>query len=200
MRLARACIRILLGWIRFLMVRPIVALSERRIIRGIQVVNISDRDQTDALFEAVAAALTLIHRTAPWRLREVRNVIRRVLIVSQPGSSYWGFVHACALSRETLEHQPPEWVASIIVHEAVHARFHRRGIRYDAQHRSRIERACLRRQLAFLRKVAGTEDLVEHLVAASSKPWFSDAERRRQMVGKLHSLGAPKWLVRWFDG
>ena len=47
----------------------------------------------------------------------------------------------------------PELIASVIVHEATHARLRRHGIGYEEPIRARVEAACIRRQIAFTRRL-----------------------------------------------
>ena len=47
----------------------------------------------------------------------------------------------------------PEMIASVIVHEATHARLFRMGIGYEEGRRARVEQVCLRRELAFAAKL-----------------------------------------------
>lgn len=191
--------QVLLRTVRLAMVRLTIAFSAKRLINGVEVVNQTDQNRSEEYFEDVQAALAVLEQYAPWYLKTVQRNLERILIVYQPGSTYWAFVKSCALSRVTLESQPPPWVASIILHEAVHGRLHRRGIRYEGQLRSRIEHICLKHQLLLLARVPDSEHLVEHLLRHASGDWFSEDELRRANARKLNALGAPRWVTRWLS-
>ena len=53
----------------------------------------------------------------------------------------------------------PELIASVIVHEATHARLMRCGIGYEEELRARVEKVCLRRELAFAAKLPNGEQI-----------------------------------------
>jgi hypothetical protein len=102
------------------------------------------------------------------------------------------------------ETSTPELIAATIVHEATHARLHHRGIAYKEEWRQRIERACVRRELAFAAKLPHG-DLVraqaEAALALCTTQGFwtntaFDARHDTDHIEVFRDLGAPSWLVR----
>lgn len=107
----------------------------------------------------VSDALALIARRAPRIRRRINADVRRLLV--EPGKAAT-YVHpgTILLPSHVFEAPDIDAVASYIVHEAVHARIAKRGIRYWPDLRARIERRCLREQIAFLGELPGRADLV----------------------------------------
>ena len=126
---------------------------ERHRIRGINVVvdntrpDIATRDVLERLDEALA----LIERHQPWRLRHLQRDLRQIAIVRFPcRGAYLPAEQTCVteltfLARRDITAAP---VASSIVHEGMHARSHRMGVRPDRD-MAHEERICRRAELAF---------------------------------------------------
>lgn len=126
---------------------------ERHRIRGINVVvdntrpDIATRDVLERLDEALA----LIERHQPWRLRHLQRDLRQIAIVRFPcRGAYLPAERTCVteltfLARRDITAAP---VASSIVHEGMHARSHRMGVRPDRD-MAHEERICRRAELAF---------------------------------------------------
>lgn len=184
--------RLVLEAIRFVMVWVTVMASPRREVGGVTLVHFGARDDANDHFNKVEVAIDLIRKHARIRLG---RYLKRVIVVQSTGSEYWPFASACALSEMTLRTQTPEWVASVLVHETVHARLWRRGVKYEERYRPRIEKICTEAQIRFLRSLPGTQELVDHLFKHLADGWYSDHELDRRRLEKLKSLGAPAWII-----
>jgi len=97
-------------------------------------------------------SLALIERYAPWRLRHLRRDLRHIAVVRFPcRGAYFPDERVCVteltfLARRDITAAP---VAASILHEGVHARVDRMGVRRDDRDRAREERLCRRAELAF---------------------------------------------------
>jgi hypothetical protein len=109
------------------------------------------------------------------------------------------------LDERHLANCPVARLASIIVHEATHARLGRCGIGYPEKLRFRIEMVCWRRELAFVSKLPNSAELEEQIVHTlhwyGSKPeWFANESfHKRNLAGTLEALrylGAPEWVTK----
>ena len=80
-------------------------------------------------------------------LRDLDRIFIRVLADSI--ASFNHSLNACQLDPRFIQASRPELIASVIVHEATHARLMRCGIGYDEALRARVERVCVRRERAF---------------------------------------------------
>ena len=96
-------------------------------------------------------ALALIEQYPPWRLRHLRRDLRQIAIVRFPcRGAYLPEERTCIaeltfLARRDITAAP---VASSIVHEGMHARAHRMGVR-PSRDMAHEERICRRAELAF---------------------------------------------------
>jgi hypothetical protein len=98
-----------------------------------------------------------------------------------------------------------ERIASVIVHEATHAKLERCGIAYSEDQRARIEAICFRRELALAVRLPDgaklQQDIAEYLDWYLDNPdYFRDAQVfERHTDGEIEMLrhiGAPDWLIR----
>jgi hypothetical protein len=157
----------------------------------------------------VEDALSLIKRHSPLHyLRVVRNLKRVwVHLVPHGNGCYYGPLEACLLDPRYVLHEATtlEDIASVIVHEATHARVERWGIEYEEPKRVRIEAICRRRELNFLTGLPNSEprrDIVAHWleVGGGDDNYFSDANLRKSIhdgnVEALRYLGTPEWIIR----
>jgi hypothetical protein len=112
---------------------------------------------TPFVLERFAAALELIERHQPWRLRHLRRDIREFWIAAYPSRGVYFPADRTVLTELSFLARASEFspaqVAASILHEGVHARVHQMGahLGFDASMRdpAREERLCRRAELAF---------------------------------------------------
>jgi hypothetical protein len=127
---------------------------EQFVVRGIDVMVENSRPDiaTADVLERLDEALGLIERVQPWRLRHLRRDLRYIWVVRFAcRGAYFPDERACMteltfLNRRDITAAP---VASSIVHEGMHARVDRMGVRREGRDRAREERLCRRAELAF---------------------------------------------------
>jgi hypothetical protein len=170
-------------------------------MHGITVFNTSDRCDADTVFSSVDVALNTLKKFDRRRLGVAQQHLRRIVVAAQSTNAYWRHAHACVLSDTKLPEQPPVWTASVIVHEAVHARLYRCGIEpRDPTMRARIEALCVKEQIRFLKRIPDSEAMIDHLRSElAAGDWFTSNGRRRATIDRLRALDAPSWLVRWME-
>src|SRR4051794_22370624 len=123
-------------------------------IRGFQVAVANTRPDiaTRDVLERLDEALGLIERYQPWRLRHLRRDLRQISVVRFPcRGAYIPDDRACIteltfLARRDITAAP---VASSIIHEGMHARAHRMGVRPETRDLAHEERICRRAELDF---------------------------------------------------
>ena len=141
--------------------------------------------------------MSIIHEADPRRFRRVVSDIRLIAITrARSAAEYIRAASACFLDARYVELRTPEVVAAAIVHEATHARIDRRGIRARADLRVRIERRCVREEIAFLSRLDNSAPLVASLTERLSEPWWTDDLVFQKRVEQLRRLGVPNWLLR----
>jgi hypothetical protein len=123
-------------------------------VRGfrVEVQNIRADIATRDVIARLDEALALIEQHAPWRFRHLRRDVRQIAVVRFPcRGAYFPDERVCLteltfLARRDISAAP---VAASILHEGVHARVDRMGVRREGRDRAREERLCRRAELAF---------------------------------------------------
>jgi hypothetical protein len=170
-------------------------MSTSRQLDGLWIGAVCDNDER--ALRCVKKALRLIKVHDPIRYDRLLRDLDRVLVGPIPSQGrYSASMKACHLdSRFVLaKTTSPEQIAATIVHEATHARLRRCGIGYDEQLRGRVEAVCVRRELAFARRLPHGDDVRAQAEWALRHGWSDTPfdERRRQ---ELVEMGAPAWVV-----
>jgi len=131
-----------------------VAAAEAHSVRGFRVVVENSRADiaTPEVIARLEEALALIEAYQPWRLQHLRRDVREFWIVRYPcRGAYLPDERRCMteltfLARRDITAAP---VASSIIHEGIHARVDRMGVRREGRDRAREERLCRRAELEF---------------------------------------------------
>lgn len=152
--------------------------------------------------ERVAAALEVIEKVDPRRLRRLRAYVRRLVVWQQPFAfaSFNPRGSTIFLDSEFVLGYSPEILSSFIVHEATHARLHACGVSDVNRNYAAIERRCFLEQLSYLQRMPRTENIrqwvSERLIALESRPSKDDEEKamRAQRVTFIRSIGLPRWI------
>lgn len=124
------------------------------VVRGVPVLVENSRPdiETSAVLQRLDEALALIEQYQPWRLRHLQRDVRHIHVVRFPcRGAYIPGQRICVteltfLARRDITAAP---VASSIIHEGMHARVDRMGVRAEGRDRAREERLCRRAELAF---------------------------------------------------
>ncbi len=123
-------------------------------IRGFAVVVDNTRPDiaTGDVLARLDESLALIERYQPWRLRHLQRDLAQFAVVRYPcRGAYFPDQRTCMteltfLARRDISAAP---VAASIVHEGMHARVDRMGVRRSGRDRAREERLCRRAELEF---------------------------------------------------
>jgi hypothetical protein len=148
-------------------------------------------------------ALELVQQRDPKRFRRMCADMPRIVVgVPEVGdAAYHPDIELCVVSFELLTRREltSTQLALLVVHEATHARIERAGIRYVPERRARIERACLRAELAFAERFSGRERdwYVSQYSAklAAPMPEFSDEGLIEREAAESRQLGVPNWFI-----
>jgi hypothetical protein len=129
-------------------------MGETHEVRGFRVAVENTRPdiETSAVLTRLDEALGLIEQYQPWRLTHLRRDLARVWVVRYPcRGAYFPAERTCMteltfLARRDITAAP---VAASIIHEGMHARIDRMGVRPESRDRAREERICRRAELEF---------------------------------------------------
>ena len=179
-----------------------------RTIRGIPVVVENTRPDvsTDEVLARLDGALALIERHQPANFRRMRRDFARILSKRYPCRGAYIPAERTCLVELTFTVNPaftlPQ-VAATILHEAMHARLDRMGVRSELVSRAREERFCRRAEIEFGQAVPGGEAVVERALAtlagadedvAPAIDWALASERVARV--DLEALQVPAWVKR----
>ena len=179
-----------------------------RTIRGIPVVVENTRPDvsTDEVLARLDGALALIERHQPSNFRRMRRDFARILSKRYPCRGAYIPAERTCLVELTFTVNPaftlPQ-VAATILHEAMHARLDRMGVRSELVSRAREERFCRRAEIEFGQAVPGGEAVVERALAtlagadedvAPAIDWALASERVAR--ADLEALQVPAWVKR----
>jgi hypothetical protein len=130
--------------------RLAIKATRKRMIDGLPVV-------CDKGADKVAEGLKLIRDLDPIRYRRLLGDVKLIWVTAVLGAlaQFRNSTSTCEIDERFVvdEETTPEMLASVIVHEATHARLSRMGIGYEEGRRVRVEQVCLRRELAFAAKL-----------------------------------------------
>jgi hypothetical protein len=129
-------------------------MGETHEVRGFRVAVENTRPdiETSAVLVRLDEALGLIEQYQPWRLRHLRGDLARFRVVRYPcRGAYFPAERECMTELTFLARRDitPAPVAASIIHEGMHARIDRMGVRPESRNRAREERICRRAELEF---------------------------------------------------
>ena len=174
-----------------------VSLSDTQTIDGVLIIGDKGGDK-------IVEALRLIRDFDPVRYKRLLVDVRQVFVTTLPAAvGQWAkSSKACELDERYLlrDETTPELVASVIVHEATHARLMQCGIGYEETLRDRVEQVCLRREIAFAARLPTGKGRGQQAEATlESMPDFSDKAMSERYLSGLRDallyLDMPTWLV-----
>lgn len=123
-------------------------------IRGFTVLVENSRPDIAAsdVLERLDEAIALIEQYQPWRVRHLRRDLAQILVTRFPcRGAYVPQDGTCITELTFLARRDvtAATVASSIVHEGIHARVDRMGVRREGRDRAKEERLCRRAELEF---------------------------------------------------
>ncbi|MEP9399321.1 hypothetical protein [Mesorhizobium sp. KR2-14] len=166
----------------------LLKVAVRRSFDGLELVNNFASGKGGEL-ESVERALALIREFDPVRYRRLRRDLARIRVILLTGVFVEFSVRdwTCRLDGRFMNQESTtiERVALAIAHVATHARLFKMGFGYEEKMRGRIERICVRREIALAAKLPTGEGAGNWARAAlNARPALSDdALLERRDVG-----------------
>ena len=169
-------------------------------------VGTENQSKPESVLERLREALALIKTYDPLRYRRLTSDLKRIWAtpVYTQGGCFVSRLEACILHPRCVETTTTELLASMIVHEATHARLSGLGFGYEEELRPRIEAMCVRREIAFAAKLPDGSQVREwaaqKLLSYCIPAPLSNAARARQhddhFITEARRLGIPDWVIR----
>lgn len=176
-------------------------IAEWRTLYGVKVgvAFVLDEQSGARAFEKIEAALGLIARYEPRRLRRIARDMQHVWVRrdAYAPAYYVEELRQCVIDRNflTAEDTAPAMVAVAIVHEGTHARLFKNRIPYTEAIRARIEAVCDKESAAFARRLPDGESLARRIVAGrpgDPTHWSNDNLNRRLVEARHLEIAAAR--------
>lgn len=171
-------------------------VARRENALGFSIVDLTREQDAAILFPDVIVALETIREHDPRRFRRICRDVKCIGIIHSRRSAgeYWRELGAIVVSSEHLRAQTVPAVCMTMIHEATHARLENWGVRRRQD--ERVERACVKEEIRFVRRIPGTDRLVEGARLKLETRWWDSSQPRREFSERLRRLNAPKWVRR----
>jgi len=194
--------------------KMLLALSERRLIRGfdVRVFALAPRD-CDLAFSKVDVSLSIIEKLDPLVFEDLKKRFEFIFVRRSGVSGYYQALRTCLLNAQYVMEAPHIFIALTLIHEYTHARLSDRGFAFhydnDAEY-ARFEKICIRAELRFVRRVITDDDVAAPLISFL-KAHLAEAEepdyiRKKKLCmseavrGAMLEAGLPAWYVRMRKG
>jgi hypothetical protein len=182
--------------------RGLWALSRRGSAQGL-FIGVPWNEPNRSIAETkLRAAINLIAAREPRRLSRMRRDLDRILIttVQIARGQFHSPLRMCLLDEDHFCHASTtaEDLALTLVHEATHARLFAVGLGYPPDLRGRIERVCMRQELAFAARLVNAAGHVARLERALMLPdsTWSDAAHEERRMAVIRGWGWPRWIAQ----
>ena len=177
-------------------------ISRRGRLHGIATgVPWSDPERTIAATK-LRLALDLIHVALPRMLNRMKGDLAKILVtdVLIADGQFDPNLRMCMLDESYVckADVTPSHVATVLIHEATHARLHAVGIGYPVSLRPRIERLCMRQELELAKQLPDGPRAAlraERGINLPDSTWGQPALVDRR-IAVIRSWGWPEWIVR----
>jgi hypothetical protein len=170
-------------------------LLPREQYRGFDLFNLPSSPDRELLLSKLDDALGLVAHFDPQSLRTVHRSLQRLVLVPGGGDHYSEPLRAYMIDASCLIAQTNTQTALNFVHEATHARIHRRGIRAARRNIARIEALCVAQSAAFAAHLPGGDELVARLWRTLQQPWWTPEREYQRSVTRMALAGLPKWFI-----
>jgi hypothetical protein len=169
-------------------------------VSGLQVYFIDPDAPRSEICDALAESLNVLNSKDPRRRTLVAREVKHVIVWPGHYTAYTR-IGGILLANDHVRDSSPAELVGLLVHEAVHLRIARLGVRYDFDRRARIERRCTVEQVdCLLRCSLISEGTAEKIVEALKTEWWSDSERRADLDLLMRKAGLPVWSARLLKG
>jgi hypothetical protein len=181
--------------IRVVMSRAGLQLLPRERYRGFDLFNLPKSPERELLLSKLDDALGLIAHFDPQCARKIDRSLQRLILVPGGGDHYSEALRAYMIDAPRLRTQSNTQSALNFVHEATHARIHRRGIRVTQRNIARIETLCVGQSVDFAARLPAGDELIARLRRTLRQPWWTPEREYERMVTRMELAGLPKWFI-----
>jgi hypothetical protein len=188
--------------IYLLLNRFMFAISRKHNRDDIKVAMLLPDKKGPAVFSKIDQALNLISEFDPRRFLQIRRDVKKIWVsAAQPGIAKWmDELQMCVLDRDYFcrDNVSASRMALSIVHEATHARLNKLKVKYTEDIRDRVERICIKSEIAFAKRLPDGQKLVEMAESKLKRPksFYTNAQFQQRNLDALAELRKKTWLAR----
>lgn len=178
----------------------LLRLYPKRDLNGLRVVFTDLEMDRDVALQRLDEAVSLLAHTDTRMHGQLSRYVRDVFVWAGHYSAAMPPRSIQLCSAHVMDSTALE-LASVLVHETIHLRIARHGIRYEGILQERIERRCIREQASFLRK-QGDEgiSMAEVFEHALNTPWWTDEAHQEDIERLITDAGIPRWMIPVMGG
>lgn len=165
-----------------------------------RIASLIDNEILDETAQKLEKAFDLIIASDLARWHRIVSDIRRVVLLDAGGPEYVREPRVCIVSAPYIERSSIVSLALAMVHEGMHARIGRAGVRKRLDRKERVEYACMRAEYRFaealpdgLRSQA-LEEVSRRMVGPK---WWTPTAMSSRRDAELRDLDVPNWLIRF---
>ena len=183
--------------IGFLTWNFVLLTSSKRKCQGMQVALAHASALSDEVLAQIDSALLLMEQFDPLGFARLRRCLKCVVVLQTGGPAFIPPIRGCILGESLVLSSTSTGLALMLVHEAAHARLWQLGFRYGSTIRSRIERFCIRCEIAFASRLPESDTTVPWVrqKLTHDELWTDESLRKRRQI-QLADLDLPVWLRR----
>lgn len=168
-------------------------------VDGLDVFFVDPDVSRDQVRERLREALAHLKQCDVRRYNLVHRQIRHIIVWPGHYNAYTRLGGMLLASEHIREATPAETIGTL-VHEAVHLRIARWGVRDGGDRQAQIERRCLTEQVdSLLRCSLITPSTGRKIVDVLSTEWWSDGAHRLDLEQLMRKAGLPVWSARLLE-
>ena len=164
------CMRDAIYWLRVHPVRIVGSVVSRSfesrspfaLVEGIRILNRDVVGESEFYFDRIRRALELVLRYDSPRFQRIQRYINTIVILSDlpRGSAAWYVIGAgrCYITPKTIRSTTTN-LARTLVHESIHARIDKLGVRQSSDRYDRLERRCAIEEVDFIMRLPQSPEL-----------------------------------------
>jgi hypothetical protein len=188
--------------IYLLMNRFMFAISRKHKRDDIEVAILFPGKNYPAVSSKIDQALNLISEFDPRRYLQIRRDVKKIWVSAAPGycANWMDDFQMCILDSDYFcrDNVSASEMALTIVHESTHARLCKLKIEYTEDIRDRVERVCVKSEIAFAKRLPDGQKFVEIAESRLQIPesYWTNAQFEQRELDTLAELRKKTWLAR----
>jgi hypothetical protein len=178
------------------------AISRKQNRDDIEIAILLPGKKGPVLFSKINQALDLISEFDPRRYLQIKRDMKKIWVSAAPGycANWMNELQMCILDRDYFYQDTvsaPE-MALTFVHESTHARLSKFKIEYTEDIRNRVERVCIKSEIAFAKRLPNGQKFVELAESRLQIPesYWTNAQFEQRDLDTLAELRKKNWLAR----